>query len=121
MHVYSLMMREYADEPGRLRMMLDAIVETVGASFVADTKPINGVIDTDRVKMPLEEIKRRTEMCAKWMMILRRDYKWATHRVLDELPKALRCELDGIPYTPTREGRATWAADNARDLIWLPG
>lgn len=104
-HLYS----EFRDYPEQLAKVVDGTTEVVYGSFLVD-----GSTQTRN------EVKRRTELCARWVLTLRKDCRWSIERILDELPRALRSELDGIPYSPTREGRQTWSADNGRDLIWLP-
>lgn len=99
----------FGDNPGRYREITNRIADTVVASFHAD-----------RSTPTQAEIKRRIQICNKWFIELYKGLSWASRRALDELPKALRCELDGIDYTPSREGKSSWGADNAADLIWLP-
>lgn len=99
----------FREVPEQLARVVGGTAEIVGASFLVDG-----------ATMTRNEIKRRTEICAKWTLILRKDLGWSIERCLDELPRALRCDLDGIPYAPSREGRSTWSGDNGRDLIWLP-
>lgn len=109
MDVLTHLYRTFAEVPEQLHSVLEGTTEVVGASFLVDGS-----------LMTRSEIKRRTEICAKWTLVLRRDLKWSIHRILDELPRALRCELDGISYTPTRSDAHTWSASNGRDLVWLP-
>jgi len=99
----------FREEPQKLREVVESLAEVVGGSFLADGST-----------MTRDEFKRRTQIASKWLLVLRNEVGWAVQRALDELPKALRCELDGIPYAPSREGKDTWCADNGRDLIWLP-
>lgn len=109
MDVLTHLYLEFREEPARLETTMHALVEVVGGSFLADG-----------ATMTKAEAKRRTEICARWLLELRKDLGWSLPRILDELPRALRCDLDGIVYTPSREGRHSWGADNARNLIWLP-
>jgi hypothetical protein len=104
-HVY----KEFCEVPRQLVEVLEGMTEVVGGSFLVDGST-----------MTRAEVKRRSDICAKWIMTLRRDLGWSITRILDDLSKALRCELDGIPYTPSREGHSTWTQDNGRDLIWMP-
>jgi hypothetical protein len=99
----------FREQPEQLNVVMEEMTLIVGGSFLADGS-----------KMTRNEVKRRLQMSAKWLLTLRQDVGWSVQRALDELPKALRSELDGIPYEPSREGRSTWSADNGRDLIWLP-
>lgn len=104
-HIYGT----FEKDPGRQRYVMNGIAETVAGSFLGDNGP-----------KTRSEVSRRTNICAKWFLVLYKDLKWASVRCLDELPKALRCDLDKIDYKPTREGRDSWGADNARDLVYLP-
>jgi hypothetical protein len=104
-HLY----REFQEEPARLAQLLDDLTLTVGGSFLADGST-----------MTKREVKRRLQICATWVLTLRKDLHWSLPRIIDELPKALRCALDGLDYAPSREGATSWGAHNARNLIWLP-
>lgn len=99
----------FADQPGRIRLIRDGVSEAVAGSFVADGSRIT-----------TSEVSRRRDICTKAFVMLFKECGWASIRCIDELPKALRSELDGVPYTPTRSGKNSWGADNGRDLIWLP-
>ena len=68
------------------------ITETIGNSFVED--------QVLRPVQTRDEIERRFRICIKWFVTLRRDLEWSVPRILDDLPKALRHELDGTPYSP---------------------
>lgn len=46
------------------------------------------------------EIKRRFDICARIFRRLRSDCGWSVQRIVDYLPRYLRCELDGQPWTP---------------------
>ena len=80
-------------------------------------KVTRGIIDSiedsfesDQVLRPVRtrnEIERRFRICIKWFVTLRRDLKWSVPRILDDLPKALRHELDGTPYSPD-EKHVSW-------------
>lgn len=102
--------RLFSTQPGRLKLIKEEIIATIGASFVADGSTVTE-----------DEIRRRKAICSRWFVTMYKELKWASTRCLDELPKALRCELDGGKFAPTREGKNSWGADNGRDLIWLPG
>jgi hypothetical protein len=104
-HLYA----EFREEPAQLMKLIDDLEQTVGGSFLADG-----------AAMTKSEIKHRLTICAEWVLVLRRDCGWSLPRIVDELPKALRCRLDGIDYTPTREHARSWSSENARNLVWLP-
>ena len=54
------------------------------------------------------EVKRRFDICDRIFSQLRGDLGWGIERILDNLPEYLRCELDGISWTPDRR------------TVWLP-
>ena len=62
--------------------------------------------DDDRSRVTQAEIKRRFEICCKIFENLCGDLKWSTAKALDFIPRYLRNELDGIPYTP--DTRVLW-------------
>ncbi len=72
-----------------------SFTSTIGASF-----------DEDKSRSTHSEIKRRFEICVKLFRELRGDLNWGVDRILDKLPEYLRCELDGIPWTP--DTRTMW-------------
>ncbi len=59
-------------------------------------------------KLTRDEVKRRFGICVRWFKVLRVEKKLSIERCVDEMPKALRAELDGRPYEA-----------HARSL-WLP-
>lgn len=75
--------------------MTVAIERAVMLSFAADGG-----------RMTRDEIRRRFAICEKIVRQLRGDLGWALTRIVDVLPRYLRAELDGIPWTP--ESRALW-------------
>ncbi len=83
-----------------------AMEETIAASFIADKSRITQA-----------EVKRRAEICRDIFGELRRDLKFNVDRVLQLLPKGLRCKLDGIPWKPEEE-RAIWSPSTSK--VWLP-
>jgi len=46
------------------------------------------------------EMRRRSEIMARWFRVLRGDLGYSLARCEAELPGALRAELDGVLYTP---------------------
>jgi hypothetical protein len=71
---------------------------------------IEASFETDQVLRPVNtrsEIERRFRICIKWFITMRRDLEWSVPRILDTLPLALRCELDGERFEPD-EIHAAW-------------
>ena len=56
------------------------------------------------------EERRRVEMCARIFEQLRVDAGWSLQRIEDELPRLLRCELDGTSWTV--DSRNAWAPES---------
>jgi hypothetical protein len=102
------MVREIAQsEPTVLYEINQKFGDVVFASFKAD-----GSTKTRK------ETRRRLDICAKWFQTMRRDVRWSRQRAYDHLAQALRCELDGIPYSIHRENAKTWWEPESN--IWLP-
>lgn len=53
-----------------------------------------------------DEVRRRYRICERVFEELRADANWSLPRIMDELPRILRCELDGTPWNV--DGRASW-------------
>ena len=89
-----------------LGRVTNAIAQTIEASF-----------EQDQVLRPVktkDEITRRFKICARWFIILRRDFGWSVPRICDALPRALRHELDGTPFSPEDEAaRKGWIDETA--------
>lgn len=67
----------------------------------------------DEVLRPVttrNEVQRRFRLCIEGFCLMRRDLHWAVPRILDEMPRYLRCKLDGAPWAPDEE-RKSWIAD----------
>jgi hypothetical protein len=79
----------------------------VGASFLEDRSRLTG-----------DEIRRRFDVCARIIKTLRGELGWALARVLDHLPRYLRCELDGIPWSPDAD-RVLWAPPTPTNPVSL--
>ncbi len=47
----------------------------------------------------------------RWFKVLRMEKKLSIERCVDELPKALRAELDGLPYQP--HARSLWMPEDS--------
>jgi hypothetical protein len=77
-------------------LVFESLEHTIYSSF--------GLIDTFIFGMTPEitqtEVKRRFFICEKWFRIMRGDCGFSLIRTLDMLPKALACELLGLPFNP---------------------
>lgn len=68
--------------------------EAISISF--KTNPVNHLTQG--------EIERRFAICADIFQNLRGDLKWSVAKCADALPTYLKCELDGVPYSPEKIG-----------------
>jgi hypothetical protein len=48
----------------------------------------------------LFEVRRRFKILSKWYQILVNESRFSPQHAIDEIPRALRAELDGTPYEP---------------------
>lgn len=90
----------------------------VGRTVVAITEAVETSFQSDRLLRPVQtqnEIKRRFEICIRWIVELRRECHWSMPRILDQLPTILRGALDGIPFTPDEE-RSAWHGESGPEL-----
>ena len=89
-----------------------------GRVVVAIEHAIRTSFESDQVIRPVmtrNEIDRRFRICVKGFAIMRRDLGWAIPRILDEIPRFLRCELDGMTWRPD-EDHAGWLAQDGERM-----
>lgn len=81
---------------------------------------IDASFRSDKSRMTRAEVKRRFEILEGVARKLRGDLGWSWPRILDELPRALRSRLDGIPWEPSTS--TIWAPEDPLEgqLIWTP-
>ncbi len=94
-------------DPRQEREATAAFVRILSASFDDDVR-LRGREAALR-GLTISEQRRRAGIMARWY----RDLRGMGHghiRAMDELAKALRAELDGLPYTPPERNR-----------LWAPG
>jgi hypothetical protein len=72
-------------------------VQVIEQSFAADGSRVTG-----------SETRRRFQICERWFRELRAEHGWSLPRILDNLPRILRAQLDGVPFDPTNE-KQVWA------------
>lgn len=65
----------------------------------------------DRSRITRSEVTRRFHIIEHLVRELRADHDWAFDRILDAMPTALRCQLDGMPWQPDLR-RNTWTPGN---------
>lgn len=87
---------------------LDLVTQDqVARVTLAIERVIAGSFAEDASRQTGDEVRRRFAICERLLRHLRGDLGWGLQRVLDHLPKYLRCELDGVPWKP--EARTVWA------------
>ncbi len=80
--------------------------QQVGAATVAIERAIARSLREDNARVTGDEIRRRFAICERLLRRLRGDLGWGLQRVLDHLPRYLRCELDGVAWEP--DARTVW-------------
>lgn len=96
---------------GKLKDMADSVSAVVEMSFWGDLgyrRDEAAAAIAIKLEPPVnyktgEEVKRRVRLCFKWIQIMRRDLHWSFERIFDTLPLALRKELDGIKWEPSKK------------------
>jgi len=84
----------------QLAAVTTAIESAVAQSFAADYS-----------RVTRDEIRHRFAICERIIRELRGDLKWTLTRVLDAMPRYLRCELNGVSWTP--DERAMWMPEQS--------
>ncbi len=101
---------ELLNHPGQAAEVTQKFEAMIMESFATDAarKAIaSGVQGEARVTGA--ELKRRFNVLADWFKVMRGDMGWSMSRTFDELPRALRSQLDGEIYVP-----------DARRNMWAP-
>jgi hypothetical protein len=98
---------ELSRDPARMRATMARFERILEASFAFDAQR-DGTDFAARINTAAEH-RRRAQILAKWFRTLR-SLGHSVERSLDDLSRALRCELDGMDYQPPPKGR-----------VWLPG
>ena len=89
------------------RTFLDLISEEQLASVtIAIETAVAKSFEADFSRVTRDEIRRRFAMCERIIRQLRGDMCWSLPRVIDAMPRHLRAELDGAPWSP--DERAVW-------------
>ena len=80
--------------------------QQVGAATVAIERAIARSLAEENARVTGDEIRRRFAICERLLRHLGGDLGWGLQRVLDHLPRYLRCELDGVAWEP--DARTVW-------------
>lgn len=70
----------------------------------------------DGFKPTANETRRRVQICIDTTRILRKDLVWSIDRIVNELPRALRAKLDGLPWDP--QTRSIYLANAGDGLVY---
>ena len=65
------------------------------------------------VRMTQGEIRRRVQICEKWIRVMRGDMGFGLIKTMDLLGTALRTELDGKDYEPQKGAWSSTETDQA--------
>lgn len=96
---------ELARKPEDLRLVFVGVQTAIKNSFKQDGDR-GGIINlTD------SEMRNRFAICEKWFRIMRGDCGYSVERAVDFLPRALRCELDGVAFEPPKPDGVGWSPD----------
>ena len=82
-------------EDHQRHLLIEATATIVAVSYLED-----------KSRRTMAENRRRTQLCIDLIRVMRSDCRWSVQRCIDELPRALRCKLDGAPWEPDK--RQTW-------------
>jgi hypothetical protein len=93
-------------EPKWIRRVVVGITAAIETSFREDLvlRPV-----TTR-----DEVKRRFRFCVEGFVTMRREFRWAVPRILDEIPAYLRHRLDGTEWSFV-EGPGRWVGSDPSD------
>lgn len=81
----------------------------IAQSFAEDRAPGRLILVHGGPRLTKSAMTDRANICIRIFKVLRGDLKWSLPRIMDHLPKFLRNELDGVPFTP-EAATASWVA-----------
>lgn len=96
------------DDPKEFRKLVLAFAHILRGSFITDERR-RGKEYRQRIHTQAEE-KRRADILGRWFRVMRGDLGFSMQLTMDQLPRALRAELDGETYEPPDKNR-----------LWTPG
>lgn len=99
------------------KLVAENQVERVTRSFV---QAISGSFVVDGGTPTRDEVTRRFDICLRLFCELYADLKWSVPKILDFIPRYLRCELDGIRYNPNNENGAWSVEDPTPPVLFDP-
>ena len=102
---------DLVSKPEDFKKVINTMTNALAASFNRDEQ-LHGVAFREKIQTQAE-VKRRTDILGRWFRVLRGDCGLSLIRALDELPKALKAEINGEEYTPPEKNRL-WSPEGAR-------
>lgn len=113
-HIDARPFAQLFNKPEDFELVFQSLEHTILASFAIDAQMLKRT-----PKITQEKVRARFKVCEKWFRIMRGDLGYGLKRTLDSIPKALACELIGVPYEPehkTQRGfsRMDFAKEAAR-------
>lgn len=94
---------ELSAQPALLLHVEAGFVRALTGAYREDVARL-GRTFADRLNTDTER-RRRFKILAKWYGILTGDCRYSPQHAVDEMPRALRAELDGTPYAPPPANR----------------
>lgn len=99
---------ELLNNPGQAGEVTQRFEQMIMESFAVDAaRKAIASGSTGQAEVKAAELKRRFNILADWFKVMRGDMGWSMSRTFDELPRALRAQLDGEIYVP--DSRNMWA------------
>lgn len=100
------------NHPGQAGEVTEKLEAMIMESFATDAaREAIAKGTTGKAVVTGAEVKRRFDILADWFKVMRGDMGWSMSRTFDELPRALRAQLDGEIYIP--DSRNMWAPQPA--------
>lgn len=111
-HVDKRPFAELFNSPEDFQRVFERLEHTILMSFAIIDKKLYG-----KVEITQEAIKQRFSICEKWFRIMRGEIGYGLTETLDMLPKALACDLLGIPYDPKKRENKGWALQDIDQFL----
>jgi hypothetical protein len=92
-----------AGQPALRRRVEMGFTLALKAAYDEDVRRL-GRFAADRLNTEFER-RRRFKILAGWYQILTHEHRYSPQHAVDEIPRALRAELDGTPYAPPPANR----------------
>lgn len=91
-------------QPRQIQEIVARFPQIIGDSFKEERR--SKLILLPSEKVTAVEVKRRTDICYDWLMIMKVDCHLSLAQAMDALPRALRATLNGDEWEPPNVGRS---------------